>query len=399
VTDIQLQLTERNQTISSLAGELSNRVTEAQTTGVGLEQDNALLRRELTALKAQLKTDGAVALEINRKLQEEVDIRRTRDAALIHSLKRFVTAMDLVPGGIANMILMATAPQILDDIVASASAKKALQSSVVDSGETQAKVEVEEVQKEVIVEQMNTDVEVDLKIRAAVLSAEAIWRAEKSAADSELRKQQVTIEALQESVKALIEESSVYKADVSGLRTELQRAVDEKAVLKEELDQISTASEVSSSDAKALLESQNKRLTEQLNAFELSLHKSQEEMQSKLDAAKAMTRELNSQLQARDQQYEEKEANRKLPAALNMMIPLTYAAFYLVHIVTSQITSAEVELSKLQKQVSGRPRKIESSLPVKAKRKPSKAKTKSLDASSVQIDSLIEVVRNHSIET
>jgi hypothetical protein len=35
-------------------------------------------------------------------------------------------------------------------------------------------------------------------------------------------------------------------------------------------------------------------------------------MQSKLDAAKAMARELNSQLQARDQQYAEKEANRKL---------------------------------------------------------------------------------------
>ena len=309
VADMQLQLMERNQTVGSLTGELSNLLSEAKAASVGLEKDNALLKRELTALKERLKTDGAVSMEINRKLQEEVDIGRARDAAVIQSLKRFVTTMDLLPRGVANMILMATAPQILDDIAASASAKNALKNSVVESKETPAKVEV---QKEVVVEQVNTDAEVAEKVRAAVSSAEAIWREEQSAADGEMRKQHAAIEALQESVRALMEESSAYKADVAGLRSELQRAVDEKAVLQEEIDGIRTASEVSTSDAKALLESQNKRLTEQLEAFELSLGRSQEEMQSKLDAAKAMARELNSQLQARDQQYAEKEANRKL---------------------------------------------------------------------------------------
>jgi hypothetical protein len=300
---------EGNQTVGSLTGELSNLLSEAKAASVGLEKDNALLKRELTALKERLKTDGAVSMEINRKLQEEVDIGRARDAAVIQSLKRFVTTMDLLPRGVANMILMATAPQILDDIAASASAKNALKNSVVKSKETPVKVEV---QKEVVVEQVNTDAEVAEKVRAAVSSAEAIWREEQSAADGEMRKQHAAIEALQESVRALMEESSAYKADVAGLRSELQRAVDEKAVLQEEIDGIRTASEVSTSDAKALLESQNKRLTEQLEAFELSLGRSQEEMQSKLDAAKAMARELNSQLQARDQQYAEKEANRKL---------------------------------------------------------------------------------------
>jgi len=309
VADMQLQLMERNQTVGSLTGELSNLLSEAKAASVGLEKDNALLKRELTALKERLKTDGAVSMEINRKLQEEVDIGRARDAAVIQSLKRFVTTMDLLPRGVANMILMATAPQILDDIAASASAKNALKNSVVKSKETPVKVEV---QKEVVVEQVNTDAEVAEKVRAAVSSAEAIWREEQSAADGEMRKQHAAIEALQESVRALMEESSAYKADVAGLRSELQRAVDEKAVLQKEIDGIRTASEVSTSDAKALLESQNKRLTEQLEAFELSLGRSQEEMQSKLDAAKAMARELNSQLQARDQQYAEKEANRKL---------------------------------------------------------------------------------------
>jgi len=309
LSGMQLQLMKGNQTVGSLTGELSNLLSEAKAANVGLEKDNALLKRELTALKERLKTDGAVSMEINRKLQEEVDIGRARDAAVIQSLKRFVTTMGYSSFSKSNKILMATAPQILDDIAASASAKNALKNSVVESKETPVKVEV---QKEVVVEQVNTDAEVAEKVRAAVSSAEAIWREEQSAADGEMRKQHAAIEALQESVRALMEESSAYKADVAGLRSELQRAVDEKAVLQKEIDGIRTASEVSTSDAKAILESQNKRLTEQLEAFELSLGRSQEEMQSKLDAAKAMARELNSQLQARDQQYAEKEANRKL---------------------------------------------------------------------------------------
>jgi len=357
---------ERNQTVGSLTGELSNLLSEAKAASVGLEKDNALLKRELTALKERLKTDGAVSMEINRKLQEEVDIGRARDAAVIQSLKRFVTTMDLLPRGVANMILMATAPQILDDIAASASTKNALKNSVVKSKETPVKVEV---QKEVVVEQVNTDAEVAEKVRAAVSSAEAIWREEQSAADGEMRKQHAAIEALQESVRALMEESSAYKADVAGLRSELQRAVDEKAVLQEEIDGIRTASEVSTSDAKALLESQNKRLTEQLEAFELSLGRSQEEMQSKLDAAKAMARELNSQLQARDQQYAEKEAN-----------------------LSSLITSAQDELSVIIKQMAREARKTKLAMTqVKTKRKPSKAKAKSEDTGGVQIDHSIEI--------
>ena len=114
-------------------------------------------------------------------------------------------------------------------------------------------------------------------------------------------------------MRVLIAESSLYKEDIAGLKSDLDRAVVEKTAAMEELNRLSALSVTTTSNvAMSELESQNVLLNAQLIAFEQKLQKSQEEMQSKLDAAKAMARELNSQLQMKDQQYAEKEAKSKL---------------------------------------------------------------------------------------
>ena len=313
VADMQLQLIEKNQIIPFLTEELARLVNEAQTTNIGLRQENAVLSKELTALKKQLQNDNTAVLETNRKLQEEIDIRRMRDAELIQSLKRFVTKMGFVPESRSNLIIMATAPQILDDVIASAEAKNALGALETEEDKIKRKVEDQEVVKETVIVEVNTDAEVAEKITSAVSSAEAIWIEEKSALNVEMKKQQAAIDALHESVKALIAESSLYKEDIANLKSELDRAVVEKTTAMEELNRLSALSKTTTSnDAMSEFESQNILLKTQLNAFEQKLQKSQEEIQSKLDAAKAMARELNSQLQMKDQQYAEKEAKSKL---------------------------------------------------------------------------------------
>ena len=74
----------------------------------------------------------------------------------------------------------------------------------------------------------------------------------------------------------------------------------------------------------------------------------------------------------------------------------SYQCLILLHsfiLVSSQITSAQVELSAIVKQASREARKAKLAMsPVKAKRKPSKTKAKPEISSGVQIDRSIEEV-------
>lgn len=91
-----------------------------------LEAEAGRLRGEVRALE-QIR-DNPSSLPVVKALKEQIAMMIERDQLLIQKLKEFLTTNEFLPEGIANMLLVATAPQMLDDILSKGQQQKQVES-------------------------------------------------------------------------------------------------------------------------------------------------------------------------------------------------------------------------------------------------------------------------------
>lgn len=277
-----------NETLAVLAVEANQFAAVGAGGGGGLPySETESLQQTLVDLEAQLAdalqeaSSARESKETIAALTDAMDKLKQQDMAALSALKSFLLQRGLISDGQANMLVMSSAPDVLQSIVEKQDNPVLGDSQVLN----QAKAQVAELEA--------TIVEKDEKFQ----QAEAMWQEERQSMQAQLDSQQETLDTMQASINALEQQAAASAAIITRLDSSLQKAAESTSMTDAAAPSGNIASAVTAA-----------KLQQQLDAQSAELEVVRKSAQSKLDAAKNMAKDLNSLLRSSEQNFAHREA-------------------------------------------------------------------------------------------